>query len=53
MNERVALTQLIPYHFAKSKGVVATQTDSGSIELWLRGNDVAAATLAEVRRILG
>jgi general secretion pathway protein E len=52
MNERVMLTQLIPYHFAKSKGVVATQTDSGTIELWLRGNEVAASTLAEVRRIL-
>ena len=51
MNE--PFTQLIPYHFARAKGVVATQTDSGAVELWLRGEEVAACTLAEVRRILG
>ncbi|MGH8773583.1 MAG: ATPase, T2SS/T4P/T4SS family, partial [Burkholderiales bacterium] len=47
------LTQLIPYHFAKSKGVVVAYSEGGQLEIWLRGEQVSASTLAEIRRILG
>ncbi|MGH8728371.1 MAG: type II secretion system ATPase GspE [Burkholderiales bacterium] len=52
LNSQLALTQLIPYHFAKSKGILAAYSETGKLEVWLRG-DASASTLAEVRRILG
>jgi len=44
--------RLLPYHFAKSKGIVTVRPVNGGIEVWLKPG-VTAATLAEVRRIIG
>ena len=47
-----AIVRKLPYHFAKSKGIItAREVDSG-IEVWLKPG-VVATTLAEVRRIVG
>ena len=42
----------LPYHFAKSKGVIAAGMVGDKREVWARPG-VQAATLAEVRRMLG
>ena len=42
----------LPYHFAKSKGVIAARMIANKMEIWARPG-VQAATLAEVRRMLG
>ena len=42
----------LPYHFAKSKGVIAAGMVDEKMEIWVRPG-VQAATLAEVRRIVG
>ena len=42
----------LPYHFAKSKGVIAAGMVGEQMEIWVRPG-VQAATLAEVRRIVG
>ena len=42
----------LPYHFAKTKGVIAAGMVGDKREVWARP-DVQAATLAEVRRLLG
>ena len=42
----------LPYHFAKSKGVIAAGLLGDKMEVWARPG-VQAATLAEVRRMLG
>jgi len=49
--------RLIPYHFAKAKGVIAARTiiksdNTSEIEVWLAPNP-ESATLAEVRRLTG
>jgi len=46
------LARLLPYHFAKARGVIAVRREAQAARVWVRG-DVQAATLAEVRRILG
>ena len=44
--------RLLPYPFAKSKGVIAARVVGGALEVWIRPYP-QAATLAEVRRIAG
>jgi general secretion pathway protein E len=44
--------RLLPYHFAKAKGVITAREVDGEIEVWLAPNP-ESATLAEVRRITG
>lgn len=50
------IVRLLPYHFARAKGVIAAREVSGlhgpEIEVWLRP-DPESATLAEVRRMAG
>ncbi len=46
------VTGLLPYHIAKSKGVIAVRQIGYEIEVWVR-NGLQAETLAETRRILG
>jgi len=47
-----ATVRLLPYSFAKSKGVLAARVVSGTLEVWI-GPGLQAATLAEVRRMAG
>lgn len=44
--------RLLPYPFAKAKGVLAARVTGGALEVWIRPG-LQAATLAEVRRIAG
>jgi general secretion pathway protein E len=44
--------RLLPYHFAKAKGVITAREVDGEIEVWLAPNP-ESATLAEVRRMTG
>jgi general secretion pathway protein E len=44
--------RLLPYQFAKSKGVIAARVVAGSLEVWIRPYP-QASTLAEVRRMAG
>ena len=44
--------RLLPYHFAKAKGVITAREIEGEIEIWLAPNP-ESATLAEVRRMTG
>ena len=52
------IVRLLPYHFARAKGVITarelagTGPNSGEIEVWLRP-DPESSTLAEVRRMAG
>ena len=46
------IARKLPYHFAKSKGIIAAHASDSGIEVWLKPG-VTAATLAEVRRITG
>jgi general secretion pathway protein E len=48
-----ATARLLPYHFAKAKGLLAARAQAESVELWLRAGSVEAASIAEARRILG
>jgi len=45
-----ATVRLLPYSFAKSKGVIAARVAGGALEVWI-GPNLQGATLAEVRRI--
>ena len=45
--------RLLPYHFAKAKGLLAARAHAESVELWLRAGSVEASSIAEARRILG
>ncbi|MBL8510281.1 MAG: Flp pilus assembly complex ATPase component TadA, partial [Betaproteobacteria bacterium] len=47
-----ATVRLLPYHFAKAKGILAARTIGNEIEVWLAPNP-ESATLAEVRRMTG
>ena len=47
-----ATVRLLPYAFAKAKGVIAARVAGGALEVWLRPNP-QASTLAEVRRMAG
>ncbi len=44
--------RLLPYHFAKAKGVITARETQGEIEVWL-APDPESATLAEVKRMTG
>jgi len=44
--------RLLPYPFAKSKGVIAARVVAGTLEVWIRPYP-QASTLAEVRRMAG
>ncbi len=44
--------RLLPYAFAKAKGVIAARVAGGALEVWIRPYP-QAATLAEVRRMAG
>jgi len=44
---------LLPYHFAKAKGLLAARAQAESVELWLRAGSVEASSIAEARRMLG
>ena len=44
--------RLLPYAFAKSKGVLAARVVGGTLEVWIRPYP-QASTLAEVRRMAG
>ncbi len=44
--------RLLPYHFAKAKGVITAKQAGGEIEVWL-APDPASSTLSEVRRMTG
>ncbi len=46
------VVRLLPYHFARAKGVIAARELNGEIEVWLRP-DPESSTLAEVRRMAG
>ncbi len=47
-----ATVRLLPYHFAKAKGVVTARQVDAEIEVWL-APDPASSTLSEVRRMTG
>jgi general secretion pathway protein E len=47
-----ATVRLLPYHFAKAKGVIAARVIENEVEVWLAPNP-QSATLAEVRRMIG
>jgi len=47
-----AIVRLLPYHFAKAKGVITARETQGEIEVWL-APDPESATLAEVKRMTG
>src|SRR5512144_577839 len=47
-----ALVRLLPYAFAKAKGVIAARNVAGGLEVWIRPYP-QASTLAEVRRMAG
>ena len=47
-----ATVRLLPYHFARSKGVIAARALPEGLEVWLRPG-VNSGTLAEIRRIAG
>jgi general secretion pathway protein E len=47
-----SVVRLLPYHFAKAKGVITAREVDGEIEVWLAPNP-ESATLAEVRRMTG
>ena len=47
-----AVVGMLPYHFAKAKGVITARQLNEEIEVWL-APDPASATLAEVRRMTG
>src|SRR5512134_2339330 len=42
----------LPYHFAKSKGVIAARRIGETVELWVRPG-VTSAAISEARRVLG
>ena len=44
--------RLLPYPFAKAKGVLAARVIDGALEVWIRPYP-AASTLSEVRRMAG
>ncbi|MEO8103406.1 MAG: ATPase, T2SS/T4P/T4SS family [Betaproteobacteria bacterium] len=44
--------RLLPYHFAKAKGVITARQVDGEVEVWL-APDPASSTLSEVRRMTG
>ena len=44
--------RLLPYHFAKAKGVITARQAGSEIEVWL-APDPASSTLSEVRRMTG
>ncbi|MEO5694216.1 MAG: type II secretion system ATPase GspE [Usitatibacter sp.] len=44
--------RLLPYPFAKSKGVIAARVKDGALEVWIKPYP-QASTLAEVRRMAG
>src|SRR5258708_13721746 len=44
--------RLLPYPFAKSKGVLGARVGGGTVEVWIRPYP-QASTLAEVRRMAG
>jgi general secretion pathway protein E len=44
--------RLLPYPFAKAKGVIAARDVAGTLEVWIRPYP-QASTLAEVRRMAG
>ena len=46
------ITQHLPYHVAKAKGVIAVRQLGAEIEVWVR-DGLQAETLAEARRALG
>jgi general secretion pathway protein E len=46
------IVRLLPYHFARAKGVITARELHGEIEVWLRP-DPESSTLAEVRRMAG
>ena len=47
-----ATVRLLPYAFAKARGVIAARVAGGALEVWVRPNP-QASTLAEVRRMAG
>ena len=47
-----ATVRLLPYPFAKAKGVLAARVVAGALEVWIRPYP-QASTLAEVRRMAG
>jgi len=51
-NADPAVVGMLPYHFAKAKGVITARQLNDEIEVWL-APDPASATLAEVRRMTG
>jgi general secretion pathway protein E len=52
LSPQPSTVRLLPYHFAKSKGVITAREEGGEIEVWL-APDPASSTLAEVRRLTG
>ena len=44
--------RLLPYHFAKAKGVITARQVGADIEVWL-APDPASSTLSEVKRMTG
>jgi general secretion pathway protein E len=46
------VVRLLPYTFAKSKGVIAAREAGGALEVWIKPYP-QASTLAEVRRMAG
>ena len=47
------LTKLLPYHFAKDKGIITARMDNDVAEVWLCAGRVTAEGLAETRRVIG
>lgn len=46
------IARRLPYHFAKSRGVIVAREINDGYEIWLR-DGVTAAVLGEARRVLG
>ncbi len=42
----------LPYHFAKTKGILAARRTGDAVELWVRPG-VSASAISEARRVLG
>ena len=47
------LTKLLPYHFAKDKGIIPSRMRDDGLEVWLCAGRVTAEGLAETRRVIG
>ena len=46
------LAKLLPYHFAKDKGIIPVRLRDDAVEMWLCAGRITAEGLAETRRVI-